>query len=178
MKKKILTWFLPLAFVFGTAGAAYAQVDAGPTDAGVEEVDAGVEATAPMEPELPEGVPDPTEDTLGFMEEVYQAATQGKYMVLFGLVLILLVQLFKKAGAWVVGKFSQSAAAWLDTKLGKYVTSFGLSFLFAIGTAVLASNPISFGLLSTALATAWTASGGWEQFNDIFTFFKERKANS
>ena len=149
MKKYI--GILILLLTFGFAGNALAQ-DAGPME------DAG-----PVAAEV--AVPDLEEDPGGFFSMVYERLHNGEWLMAFGGMLILIVFLVRK----VLSKWIK----WFDTKLGGYTVSFGTAMLLALGTALLAGQGISIGLMLTAVSVAFAASGGWEAVNDLLKRNKE-----
>ena len=105
----------------------------------------------------------PVEDLGGFFEALYAKMKSSEWMVVFGMGLIGLVQLLKRALPWGAKLLGLNwVSRWLETTLGKFVIAAGSALGMTIGTALAAGEGLSLSLLSIAVAAAWAAGGGWE----------------
>ena len=145
MNKLLLSIFVLFTFAF--PAAAYAQ-DAGPVEVpGEVIVVEGSEATS-----APSDV----------FATLFEKVQGGEWLPAFGAALMLLVFGARK----LLGSF----VGWFNTKLGGNVLAFSISIVMAVATALLAGQPVTLGLVATALGVAWAAGGGWENFKDLLKY--------
>jgi len=142
MKKLLLSIFVLFAFAF--PAMAYAQ-DAGPVE-------------VPGEVVVVEGTETPSD----VFATLFAKVQGGEWLPAFGAALMLLVFGARR----LLGSF----VGWFNTKLGGNVLAFGISMVMAVATALLAGQPVSVGLVATALGVAWAAGGGWENFKDLLKY--------
>jgi len=91
-------------------------------------------------------------DVGGLLTDLLAAAQAGKWMVVVGVVLMLVVLGLRIAAArWI--------SAWFKTTSGGMVLAFGTALLATIGGSLAAGQGFSWGLLLAALSAAWTAAG-------------------
>lgn len=92
--------------------------------------------------------------------------TDGKYLLVVGMVLVLLAQLARTGlGAWI---------PWFKTQLGGYVVGFGTSAIVYFGTALQQGAAITFRLVSICLVMAFAASGKYHAVRDLATAVRKR----
>lgn len=84
----------------------------------------------------------------------YEAATSGKWKVLSGFILMLLVYASRR---WLL-----SRVKWFKTALGGLVIAFALSLVWAVGSALAAQVALTLSLLLHALSNAAAAAGLWQ----------------
>lgn len=125
------------------------SIDAPPSD-----VDAGASAPAAQPQPAPVVYDEANPDTGLIMREAYNAATTGKWKILTGLVLMLLVYATRR---WLLGR-----VAWFKTTIGGIVIAFGLSFAWAISSALATGAALTLALMLHAATNAATAAGLWQ----------------
>lgn len=92
-------------------------------------------------------------------ENMYDAIKSGRWLVLAGLVLMVLVKLVRRYGG--------QAMPWLLTDRGGVVTALSLALIGEIALVLTSGRSMTFSGLMGALGAAWTASGGWVQLQRL-----------
>jgi hypothetical protein len=114
-------------------------------------------------------VPNPVEDLGGFFETLYAKLQSSEWLVAFGIGLIGLVEVVKRGLPWIAGMLSwDRVKTWMQTRLGKTIIAVGTATLLTMGTTLAAGEGFSWQMVTTALAAAWVASGGWQVLKDLF----------
>lgn len=119
--------------------------------------DSGVAAPAPA----PEAA-----DPVGLAGELYSRLQSGEWLGAFGVGLVLLV--------FGLRRFAGKLSGWFNGKAGGYVLSFGTAVAMTFGTAIMAGEPVSFGLLTLALSAAWIASGQFDGLRDFLGWLRKK----
>ncbi len=104
-------------------------------------------------------------DPSGLFVLLFDKIQGGEWLPAFGAALMLIV--------WLVRTLISKKYAWFGTKLGGATLAFGISISMAIATALVAGQPITVGLVATAMGVAWAAGGGWENFKDVLNAVKK-----
>lgn len=91
-------------------------------------------------------------DLGGLLTDLLAAAQAGKWMVVVGVVLMLLVLGLRVAAARWISK-------WFATTRGGLALAFGTALLATVGGSLAAGQGFSWGLLLAALSAAWTSAG-------------------
>lgn len=169
---------LPLAFMaslwFTTIPTAYAQAPGG-AELEVAPIEDGSEKAAetPTEAvkESAKALANPAEENPGgTAADIYGAIKAGKWIVVFGGVLLFAVWGLRLAlVSWIKIK-------WLSTKRGGQTLAFGTSFGLSIGTAALVGQAPSVDLIMGAAGIAWGAAGVWGHLKDEADERKMKKA--
>ena len=105
------------------------------------------------------------QDPTGTAKDVYDALKAGQWLIAFGLSLFFLVW-----GLRLLLMFMK--VKWVGTKAGGFILAFGTSFALAIGTALVAGQPLSIGLFTAAAVIAWAAAGKNGHFNDVLDWMR------
>jgi hypothetical protein len=150
------------------AAAGFAPMLAHAQDAGVAELDAGIDAPAAdaVAGPAPAPVINPAdEDPIGVAQKLYQAIAAGKWLAAIGFGLLLFVSGARFAlirwTPWGTGR----ASAYVLALLSAALTSVG------IGLANGAAPSLT--LFVGALALAWVAAGQWEALRDALGLGKK-----
>lgn len=105
-------------------------------------------------------VPD---DPTGLVAQFFSFIKDGAHLPAVGAGLMLLV--------WGLRSLHQKLPApvgpFFKTKLGGYVLGFGTALNVYLGSALIAGQPWTLGLLMQAIGTGFAASGSWEGFMDV-----------
>lgn len=104
---------------------------------------------------------DPT-DIGGLLTDLLAAAQAGKWMVVVGVVLMLLVLALRIAAVRWISK-------WFATTWGGVTLAFGTALLTTIGGSLAAGQGFSWGLLLAALSAAWTSAGLHDHLKKLTT---------
>lgn len=109
---------------------------------------------------VPGELPD---DPTGFFAQMYVFIKNGEHLPAVGAGLMLLVWLLR----WGHEKLPAPVGPFFKTKLGGYVLGFGTALNIYLGTALIAHQPWTLGLLMQAIGTGFAASGKWEGLMDV-----------
>lgn len=102
-----------------------------------------------------------SEDPVQLITQLYEFMRTGKGTVATGVAMMLVV--------WVARNMLGRFIPWFKTMIGGYVLNFSTSSIAYVGVALMAEEGVSLSLLGNAVGSAFTASGGWEAFRDLFT---------
>ena len=163
--KHLLLTFAALAALCSPL-VAFAAADAGPTPA-----DASAEA---YHPPAPEPVIDPADEAEAF----WRHARSGEWLMAIAAAIMLLVWGARLVGRWAVGLASEKAVKFLDSQLGKYLTSYAITFGVTISMAIKAGGTITAGLIWMAITTGVLAAGGLDHLKDAWALWKNRGAKT
>lgn len=151
-------------------GTAHAQVTGAPAPAW------RADDVPQPEPQRDDDVPEPTADDptspvdqgMPGVDDIATAMRAGRWLVVFGIVLNILVGLMKRHGSRAISAFiSPKVGGWLQTKRGVVFTAIALAGAGTIGTAMAAGRMPGFAEIGAALALAWTASGFHAQSTSV-----------
>jgi hypothetical protein len=150
------------------AAAGFAPMIAHAQDAGVAELDAGIDA--PVADAVADSVPAPVinpadEDPIGVAQKLYQAIAAGKWLAALGFGLLLLVA----GGRWVLLTWTP----WGKGRASGYVLALLSAALTSIGVGIANGAAPSLTLFVGALALAWVAAGQWEALRDALGLGKK-----
>lgn len=162
-----------LIFTLVLVGATSAAVSAAP-DAGPIAAETSVDAEAASTAAVTDASPAPSStvvinpaqvDPLGTAGDMYSAIEAGHWRIAIALGLMLLVVGVR----WALGRW----VAWVRTKPGGYVLGYGSAALVTLALG-LRDGGWSLGLLTTAVTTAWIATGGWSAAKDFVAWVRSK----
>ena len=111
----------------------------------------------------------PPDDPTGLFFQLYRFIKDGSHLPAVGAGLMLFVWALR----WVHTKLPSPVGPFFKTKLGGYLLGFGTALNVYLGTALIAGQPWTFGLVLQAVGTGFAASGSWEGLMDVL---KNRKS--
>ncbi|KKK46747.1 hypothetical protein LCGC14_3162160 [marine sediment metagenome] len=146
---------------------AVAQSDAAPAAPTVPELDK-LDAAPTTSDATPPAIDNPAKaDPTGHAKQLYDKMRSGDWLPAVGIFLMFIV--------WIVRFGLGSIWKWFDSKLGGYVIAFGSAFVMTFAVAFKSNEGLSFGLIMTALAGAWVASGQLESLKDAWKTWKAKR---
>ena len=98
-------------------------------------------------------------DPVGTLVTLYNAVRGGNWILAASLVLVAVVFLARKYGVKVV--------PWLGTDRGGVVLVFGLSFLGALSSSLMAGGKVDLDMVKMAFTAAVAAMGGYQGFKRL-----------
>lgn len=151
-------------------GTAHAQ-PAEPSPAAAE-TDPSHRAAPTPDDDVPEPTADdptsPIDQGSPGVDDIATAMRAGRWLVVFGIILNVLVGLMKRHGSRLIANLiSPKVGGWLQTKRGVVFTALALAGAGTIGTAMAAGRVPGFAEIGGALALAWTASGFHAQSTSV-----------
>ncbi len=163
--RPIVKLFAIVLIAYGIAGtgAILHAADAG-SSAVASEAAAPAEAATPAA-SAPEATPAPVAAQPDPFSAAIAAAKQGRWLVVFGVVLVGVVALIRRKQGWLVAK-----VAWLRSDRGGAVLVLFLGFLAEVATSLAANNTAPPG--TVAALSAAVAAGGRAILKGLFTSSK------
>lgn len=98
-----------------------------------------------------------------FARVVYEAARDGRWLVVAALGIVALV--------WATRKFAAPKVPFFATGEGGAILNLVTGFLLAIAGALIGGAPLSGMTLWVALQTSFVAAGGWSLVKNLLPFF-------
>jgi len=113
---------------------------------------------------------------------MFEAVNSGDWAAVAGAALVLIVAGIRLYGQKVRGALPDEnlvdkALTWLlESKPGGWVLNILTAISGAMGTALLAGAPITFGLIKAALLTALSGAALWELLKDVLGWWASKQA--
>jgi hypothetical protein len=95
--------------------------------------------------------------------QLYHFIREGSHLPAVGAGIMLFVWLLR----WGHSKFPAPVGPFFTTKLGGYLLGFGTAANVYLGTALIAGQSWTLGLLFQALGTGFAAAGSWDAVKDL-----------